>query len=285
MKKLLLSFLCLGILSFAADAQIDTPRPSPLSTLSQKVGLTQFTVTYSRPSAKGRTVFGDMVPMDKIWRTGANMATVFTADSEFKIQGNTVPAGDYALFTIPGQTSWTIVLSKNSKQSGTSNYKQEEDQLRFEVKPAAYSSTVETFTIQFDNIRDNAATVALIWQNVYVSFDVEVTYDERVMKQIEEVMAGPGSGSYYAAASYYFKNDKDLNKALEWVNKSLEKGERYWILSLKAQIQAGLKDFSGAVLTAAKAKELAASEGDDAYVKMNTERAEEWGKMVKTKKK
>lgn len=284
MKSILTAAL-LSILTITSGfSQIETPRPSPLSTITQKVGLTEFSVTYSRPSAKGRKVFGDVVPMDKLWRTGANMATVFKADSEFSIDGQTIPAGEYALFAIPGAGEWTMILSKTAKQSGTSNYKQEEDQLRFKVKTSAYPVNVETFTIQFASLRDDAATVELLWENTRVAFDVTVKFDERVMKQIDEVMAGPGAGAYYNAASYYYKNNKDLNKALEWVNKALESNERYWVLSLKAQIQAGLNDYSNAIMTAAKAKDIASKEGDDAYVKMNEERAAEWATKVVDKK-
>jgi len=284
MKKLVNTVCASLLIVSAVSAQIDTPRPSPQSTVTQKVGLTEFSVTYSRPSAKDRKVFGDVVEMDKLWRTGANMATVFKADSEFMIDGQTVPAGEYALFAIPGTAEWTMILSKTAKQSGTSNYKQEEDQLRFKVKPQVYPAKTETFTIQFANLKDDAGSVQLIWENTLVAFDVNVKFDDRVMKQIDEVMAGPGSGAYYNAASYYYKNNKDMKKALEWVNKSLESGERYWVLSLKAQIQAGLQDYSGAVMTAAKAKDLASKEGDDAYVKMNEERAADWSTKVGAKK-
>lgn len=284
MKKLISTVLSTLLIASSVSAQIDTPRPSPMATVTQKIGLTEFSITYSRPSAKDRKVFGDVVEMDKLWRTGANMATVFKADSEFMIDGQTIPAGEYALFAIPGVAEWTMILSKTAKQSGTSNYKQEEDQLRFKVKSQSYPSKTETFTIQFANLRDDAGSVQLIWENTLVAFDVNVKFDDRVMKQIDEVMAGPGSGAYYNAASYYYKNNKDLKKALEWVNKSLESGERYWVLSLKAQIQAGLQDYSGAVMTASKAKDLASKEGDDAYVKMNEARAADWSTKITTKK-
>jgi hypothetical protein len=283
MKKFLLA--CILTFAFASvNAQIETPRPSPLSTVTQKVGLTEFSVIYSRPSAKGRAIFGDIVEFDKIWRTGANMASIFSADTDFKINGENIPAGEYALFTIPGKEKWTIILNKTAKQSGASNYKQEEDQIRIDVTPQKLTSSVETFTIGFANLKDNQASVELLWENTSVSFDVTVEFDEKVMKQIDDVMSGPGAGAYYNAASYYYKNNKDLSKALVWVNKSLESGERYWVMSLKAQIQAGLDDYSGAILSAAKAKELASAEGDDAYVKLNEDRASEWASKVSQKK-
>lgn len=281
MKHSALVFLLFSFL--ISNAQIETPRPSPLGIVSQKVGLTDFKITYSRPSAKGRQVFGDVVAYDKLWRTGANMATVFEASTEFKINGTAIPAGEYALFTIPGRENWTIILSNVARQSGTSSYKESDDRIRFQV-PAGTCNKTETFTINFANLSDEKATVELMWETTRVGFDVEVSFDEAVMKQISDVMAGPGAGECYSAASYYFKHDKDLNKALEWVNKALVNYERYWVLSLKAQIQAGLEDYSGAILTAARAKEMASAEGDDAYVKMNEERAADWATKVSTKK-
>lgn len=282
----LLAIALLASFSTLSAQQIDTPRPSPIGTVSQKFGLSEFTITYSRPSAKGRKIFGDVVAMDKLWRTGANMATVLKASDEFSIAGTKIPAGEYSLFAIPGSTEWTIILNKTAKLSGTSGYKEADDQIRFKAKPVSITPAVETFTIGFNNLRDNAASIELSWENTRVSFDVQVEFDARVMKQIDEVMSGPSAGAYNSAASYYFNNGKDLNKALEYINKTIEKGgERYWILSLKAQIQAGLNDFKGAVETAEKAKVLAIADEDDAYTKMNTDRINEWTPKIPAGKK
>jgi len=270
-------FLSLLIVSSASMAQITTPAPSPVSTVSQKAGVGEFSVTYSRPSAKGRKIYGDVVPFDVLWRFGANSATTLKSTEDFSIQGNKIPAGEYSVFAIPGAAEWTIIINKTAKMGGTSAYKQEEDQLRFKVKPETVSYKTETFTIQFANLRNNAAAVEIVWENTKVSFDIDLDFDAKIMKQIDETMAGPGAGSYQQAANYYFNNGKDLNKALEYVNKSLEKGgDKYWILALKAQIQAGLNDFKGAVETANKSIELAKADKDDNYVKMNTTHIAEW---------
>jgi hypothetical protein len=277
MKKTL--YLLLLVLSTGAlrAQSIDTPRPSPTCTINQKVGLNDFTVVYSRPSLKGRKAFGDVVPFDKLWRFGANMATTIKSSDAFSIQGNKIPAGEYSLFAIPGAAEWTLILNKTAKMSGTSEYKETEDQLRFKVKPEAYPIKTETFTLQFGNLRDNAAAFEIIWENTRVVFDITVEYDAKVMKQIDEVMSGPGAGAYYSAANYYFTAKKDPKKALEWINKSIEKGgEKYWICSLKAQIQAENLDYRGAVDTATKARDLAKADGDDAYVRVNEERIKEW---------
>jgi tetratricopeptide (TPR) repeat protein len=277
MKKLLTYCFALTFVAGTLNAQIETPQPSPMGTVSQKVGLNEFSISYSRPSLKGRKAFGDVVPFDKLWRFGANMATTFKSSDEFSIQGNKVPAGEYSLFAIPGAGEWTLILNKKAKMSGTSEYKEAEDQLRFKVKPEMLPYKTETFTIQFANLNDNNATVEVLWDNLKASFDVNVEFDAKVMKQIDETLSGPTAGSYYRAASYYYKNNKDMKKALEWVNKSLEKGgEKYWIVSLKAEIQAANNDFKGAIETANRAIELAKADEDDAYVKKNSDHIAEW---------
>ena len=271
MNKLFSTAITLITLASQLTAQqIETPRPSPISTVTQKVGLNEFSITYSRPSAKGRKVFGEIVAFDKLW----------------SISGTKIPAGEYSLFCIPSATEWTIILNKTAKLSGTSGYNESEDVIRVKAKPMNITPTVETFTIGFNNLKDNSANIELSWENTRVAFEINVVYDARVMKQIDDVMAGPTAGSYNSAASYYFNNGKDLNKALEYVNKALEKGgDKYWILSLKAQIQAGLNDFKGAIATADKAKALALADEDDAYVKSNSDRMIEWGLKIPPAKK
>ena len=285
MKKVFLSLIIAAAPALATLAQIETPQPSPLGTVTQKVGLNEFSISYSRPSLKGRKAYGEVVPFDKLWRFGANMATTFKSNDEFSIQGTKIPAGEYSFFAIPGATEWTMILNKTAKMSGTSNYKEAEDQLRFKVKPEATAYKTETFTIQFANLKDKQATVEVLWDNVKVAFEVNVDFDAKVMKQIDETLSGPSAGSYYRAASYYFSNNKDMKKALEWVNKSLEKGgDKYWIVSLKAQIQAANEDYKGAVETANKAITLAKADEDDAYVKSNTDRIAEWTPKITTAK-
>ena len=285
MKKAFLSLIIATVPALTTLAQIETPQPSPLGTVTQKVGLNEFSITYSRPSLKGRKAYGEVVPFDKLWRFGANMATTFKSNDEFSIQGTKIPAGEYSFFAIPGATEWTMILNKTAKMSGTSNYKEAEDQLRFKVKPEATAYKTETFTIQFANLKDKQATVEVLWDNVKVAFEVNVDFDAKVMKQIDETLSGPSAGSYYRAASYYFSNNKDMKKALEWVNKSLEKGgDKYWIVSLKAQIQAANEDYKGAVETANKAIALAKADEDDAYVKSNTDRIAEWTPKITTAK-
>ena len=273
MKKVFTACMTLAIaLGFGLNAEaqtIKTPAPSPLSTVKQAFGLSDVTVEYSRPSAKGRTVFGDVVPFDALWRTGANSSTKITFGDDVKIDGKAVPAGTYSLFSIPGKTEWTIILNKNTKLGGTNGYSEAEDALRFKAKVRTKADKTETFTIDFANLSANKATLELIWENTVVAFDFSTEFDDKVMKNIESVMA-KDARPYHQAASYYYDNKKDLNKALEWANKAVEANpEAYWSLLLKAKIQLELKDYKGAIATAEKVKVV--GKDDAAHVKMANE--------------
>ncbi len=269
--------LCIGVVY----GQINTPQPSPLAKVEQKVGLTDCSIEYSRPSMKGRTIFGDLVPFDEMWRTGANASTKLTFSDDVKIAGKDVPAGTYALYTIPSQTEWTIILHKNLSYWGTggTSYKAEEDLIRFKVKANnSYGVKIESLTFNFANISSEGCDIELLWENTQVKFNVKVSYDEAVMKQIEEAMT-VSSSTYFAAARYYLENDKDINQALEWIDKALVDNEKFWILRQKSLILAKMGNYSEAIVVAKRSKELALEAKNDNYVKMNDASIEEWEKM------
>ncbi|MFD2245838.1 DUF2911 domain-containing protein [Pontibacter ruber] len=288
MKKTFIGFALSAALMLGAgsvQAQIATPAASPASTVTQKVGLTDVSVTYSRPSVKGRTIFGgDVVPYDKMWRTGANAATIIKFGDEVTINGTKVPAGEYALYTIPGKAEWTIILNKNTKLwgDGGKDYKQEEEQLRFKVKPETNPRAVESFTINFANLKSNAADVELLWDKTIASFKVETDVDSKVMAQIQQnVINGKDvkPGMYAAAASYYYDNNKDMKQALDWMKKANASDPKFWNLHTQAKIQAKMKDYKGAVKTAEQSMALAKKENNDDYVRMNEKAIAEWKKM------
>lgn len=282
MKKqiTLLTLALCCMMASAALAQIDFPQPSPLATVNQKVGLTDIELVYSRPSVKGRKVFGDLVPYGKVWRTAANMATKFTFSDDVTIGGKPVPKGSYALFTIPGENEWTVIINKNFNQAGTGNYKEEEDVARFTVKPTKTSGLVETFTINFADLTDNSANIEVMWENTKISFPIGVTFDEKVEAQIKQMMnPARDANMYYQAASYYFSAKKDMNQALTWINKSLElRDGAFWIIHLKAKIQAELKDYKGAIATAERSRDLAKTAKNEDYVKLNEDLIAQWKK-------
>lgn len=268
MKKIFLGSLAL-ILGFSTQLnaqQIKFPAKSPAAMVKQSVGISDVSVEYNRPSASGRVVFGEVVPFDVMWRTGANSATKITFGSEMKIDGKAVPAGSYSLFTIPGKTEWTIILNKVANLSGTSGYAESEDLMRFKVKAVQKTEKTETFTIDFTNIKLDQATVQLSWDNTSVSFDIVADYDAALTKNIESAMARDAR-PYHQAAGYYYENKKDLNKALEWANKAVEMNPTaYWSLMLKANIQYDLKDKKGAIATAEQVLKM--KDVDGAYTKI-----------------
>lgn len=263
----------LSLLSFAfVNAQsLKVPVKSPLASVKQNVALSDVTVDYSRPSKNGRVVFGDVVPFGEVWRTGANASTKITFGEDVKINGQVLKAGQYSIYTIPTENEWTIIFNKNLTLWGSDGYKQEEDAIRVLVKTQKIAETVETFTIEFSNIKPTALNIDFKWENTKVSLDLSVEIDEKVMKNIESVMA-QDKRPYHQAAQYYFDNKKDMKKALEWANMAFELNPTaYWSGMLKAKIQFELNDLKGAKSTAETVKKLAEEDKDPAYVKQADE--------------
>ncbi len=281
--KILLSVLALaGGLAFpsylsAQSSPVNFPAASPTCTIKQRVGMTDIEVVYSRPGVKDRTIFGGLVPYDQVWRTGANSATKITFSTPVKLEGNDIPAGTYSLFTIPGEDQWTVIINKEAKQWGAFAYNSNEDLVRFNVTPKTFDdTTVETFMIEFDKIRDDSALLLLMWDKTVVPIRVEVDVVARVQSQIEAAMAAPGKksdGFYFQSAAFYYDHDLDSNKALAWVNAGLADNPRiaYEMLHLKAEILAKQGDKAGAIAAAKKSSELAIkSEGPgSSFVWMN----------------
>ena len=261
----------------AQATAIAFPAASPACTLKQRVGLTDITVVYSRPSVKGRDIFGGIVPYGVVWRTGANQATTLTFSTPVKLEGHEIPTGTYSLFTIPGRDEWTIIINKNANQWGAFQYTNKEDLLRFQVTPVTLRDTsIETFAIEFNHIRDESALLELVWDKTVVPIHLTVDVSDKLVPQIEAAMAAPGKKSeflYFQAATFYYDHDLDLKKALEWVNAGLANNPRiaYEILHLKAEILAKQGDKAGAIAAAKQSTELAIkAEGPgSSFVKMN----------------
>ena len=273
MKKLLTSLFMIAAVMMVSNitmAQIKTPAPSPGCKVEQVVGLTTVKLDYSRPSVKGRVLFVDVEAFGSIWRTGANQATKITFTDDVKIEGNAVPAGTYALYSIPDPVDWTIMLYKDLTVGGNvSKYNEKDELARFKVKGYKRSNFVESFTIDIADIKADGATMSLKWGNWYVPFKLEVSYDDQVMKQIESAMAGTTRGEFYSAAKYYYDNGKDMKKAYEWAKMANQKGERYWQLRLQAQIEAKLGMKAEAKSTIGKSSAVAKAAGSAGYAKAN----------------
>lgn len=269
MKKTILILSSILSFSLAQSQTISFPQASPTTTVSQNFATSKIELSYSRPSAKGRKVFGDVVSFGSIWRTGANSATTITFGEDVKINNSDIKAGKYGLLTIPGATEWTIILTKDLTVTNAQAYKQENDVLRFSVKPETLPYFTETFEIEIANVKTNQVDIELIWEKTSVSFTVIADLDSKLSKQIADVM-GKDSRPYYQSANWYYENGKDLKTALEWANKAVDANPNaFWVLHLKAKIQKSLKDYNGAIATATLSLEKAKADGDEAFVRNN----------------
>lgn len=256
-------------MAFISQAQtVKVPAPSPLQTLKQNFALSEITIEYSRPSARGRAVYGDVVPFGKVWRTGANGSTKITFGEDVKVEGKAVKAGIYALYSIPGKDSFTFMLYKDLKLGGdVANYNAENELIRFAVKSSKLTEKVETFTMNVADITATSSNIELTWENTRAAFNVTADIDASIMAAIDKAL-NKDNKPYYQAASYYYDNNKEMKVALEWVNKAVEQNPKaYWVMLLKAKIELKLKDKAAAKASAEKVIEMAKADKDDAYVK------------------
>jgi hypothetical protein len=270
MKKML-SILILALSCFLGSEgqQLRTPAPSPPQYVKQDFGLSAIEVSYSRPAVKGRKIFGDLVPFDKVWRTGANQATTIQFGDDVTIEGTKIPAGKYGLLTIPGASEWTIILSKQLDVTSPTAYKQEQDQIRIREKPIDLPFSIENFTILFNNFTSNSCELQLIWDKTIVVIPVKTDIDTRIMAEIDNTI-NKDNRPYYSAAFYYLENGKDLNKALEWFDKAIEQDpQSFFVYYQKARCQAKLGKKKEAISTARQSIELAKAAGNPDFIALN----------------
>ncbi len=262
--------LMAGMTAFAQ--QIQMPQASPSAKIAQKVGLTDVTVDYSRPSTKGRKIFGELVPFGEVWRTGANGATIISFSTDVEIDGKKVPQGQYAIYSIPGKSEWTIILSKDTKLGGAIGYDPKNDLMRFQVVPNKLSRVYETFEISFNNMTDTGADLSIKWDQTRIDFRIVTQVDAIVMAQIKELVVDKNATDatlLYSAANYYFTNQKDIPLAYTWITKSVESDPKYWTVHLKAKIELALGMKTEALESAKRSKELAIEAKNPDYVSLN----------------
>lgn len=264
MSKLLTFLFCSLALSTVSLAQIATPQPSPSAILKQSVGLTEFTVEYSRPSMKDRTIFAEdgLVPYDQIWRTGANNATIIEFTEDIKFGGEAVEAGSYAVYSVPGKSSWEVMLYSDLTLGGyVGNYDKANEVLRISAKSGQMESSVESFTIEFDNLRDGSASLMLLWENTWVEIPIEVHTHDQIMASIDKFAENPMAdvaGNYLNSGWYIYSNGGDKATALEYLDKGCEYTSSpylFYYMQRKAVVQAAMGDYKGAVATAKVAHE------------------------------
>ena len=271
-KSILLSFVLL--VQTALLAQIQVPPASPTFEVKGTIGLTEVHLVYSRPSARGRVVAGDLIPYGEVWRTGANASTKISFSTDVVIEGHKVPAGQYALYTIFNEQEATVILSKNLELWGSIGYSADDDQLRFNVPVKHPTSSYETLTMSFSDFTMNSANFNIKWDHTKVMFSIVSQVDELVMSQIKQQVidnAPTNPGVYFQAAGYYFDAQKNDRMALEWVDKAIAGNEQkqYWVVHLKAKIQARLGEKSAAKATAESSIELAKAAGNPDYIRLN----------------
>jgi hypothetical protein len=268
MKKIFFLFaVTLSSMSFAQS--LVTPQPSTPQTIKQNFGLSTIELSYSRPNAKGRVIFGDLVPFGNVWRTGANSATTLTFGEEVTIGDKKIAAGKYGLLSIPGKNSWILIITKQLDVTSPSAYKAESDLVRVNVNPVANANKVETFTMQFTNVKSSSCELNLQWENTSISLPISTDVDSKVMKQIENIMTKDNL-PYYGAAMYYLESGKDLNQALSWFNKAVEQSPTaYYMYHQKANCLVKLGKKQEAIATATKSLELAKAAKNPDYVKLN----------------
>jgi hypothetical protein len=264
-------FIFLLIANFPVFSQIRTPQPSPNTTISQEMGLTRITLNYSRPSIKGRVIFGILVPYGKVWRTGANQITSIKFDADVSINGQMVKAGSYGLYTIPGLKTWKIIFNSEDQKWGAYEYDPKKDVMSFEVVPQKLKNKVEHFKIEFAEFTTTSAYISIAWEKTAVRFKVEQNVQDQILSEIIEKTkaANPTESTLMAAADYYYENNINLPQALIWAQQVVEKDKQYWTYQLVARIAAKLGQCDIAVPNAEKSMELAIKGNDDAYILKN----------------
>lgn len=276
--------LAIAVTQMSAIAQVKTPQASPKSVVEQVVGLTDVTVEYSRPSAKGRVIFGDLVPFGKVWRTGANENTTIAFSDDVTIDGKTLAKGKYALYTLPKADNWEVIFYKTTDNWGNpEEWKESDVALRANVKPELTNRKVETFSINITNVTNDAASLEISWETTIVALKFEVPTQKKATASITKTLAGPSAGDYFSSAQYFYQSNGDLTKALEYVNKAIsmtKAGEDvpFWYLRQKSLIQAKLNDKKGAIETAKLSLAGAEKAKNADYVKMNNDSITEWSK-------
>jgi len=286
MKSFVKVFAIALLYSVSVKAQLNLPPASTDATFKQQIGFGEMEVKYSRPSARGRVIFGGLVPFGEMWRTGAHDATTIRFSEAVKLNGNDIPAGTYSLFTIPNQNEWTIVINKATEMHGSSDYTQDQDLVRFVAKPEKSARYYETFTIEVNDLSKEEAGLFLLWENTQVKLTIKMNVDEKVMAEINDrinVKKEDRASLFYQSSAYYFNNNKDLKQAYAWVQVANSKAQDAGYLQLQAKIEAAMDDYASALKTLEASTDLATTKKLDQVIAANEKLRAEWA--TKTGKK
>jgi len=270
MKKLLIAGVLLATASIST-AQLKMPAPSPTQFVRQDFGLGTIELTYSRPVAKGRKIFGDLVPYNKVWRTGANNATLIRFTEPVEMGGKRVDSGTYALYTIPGEENWEVILNKGTGNWGINGYKESDDVARFKVASYKVKPAIESFTMQLANVKPVTCELQISWEKTAVTIPISMNILDKMRVQLDKAMAGDKK-PYFSAAQYYNEYDKNPAKALENIKLAVQQNPNaYWMWLYKARIESDMGDKAAAMESSKKSLQLATEQKNDDYVKMNVD--------------
>jgi len=274
-------FIACVFFSVSTYAQVQTPKASPVVKIQQKVGLSDIQLEYSRPAARGRVIFGDLIPFDETWRLGANENTKLTCSEALIFGKDTLKAGTYALFAKPGKQSWTLYFYTDYSNWGLpETWDAQKVALELTAAVQKKQDFQENLAITIDAMNNSGANLEIAWENTKIVVPFGLNTRSKVLASIDKTMAGPSANDYHAAATYYFNENLDLKQALAWSTKAVELrgNSAYWMTRLKAQLQAANGDYKGAIETAKLSMEAAKADGDNAYVLSNQNSIEEWSK-------
>src|SRR6185312_14405635 len=271
MKKLSFAFLLSAFLTISAFSQIRMPAPSPTEFIRQDFGVSSVELTYSRPSLKGRNIFGTVVLYNSLWRTGANSATKIKFNDPVEILGHKVDTGSYAIYTVPHKNGeWTFILNRGFDNEGASGYKESEDVFRGKIKSSKTTNKVETFTMQFSDIKPESCVLSIMWDNVVVNVPIKENIKDKIRAQLEDALSSDKK-PYWQAAQFYYEYDNNKPKALEMINSAIAQNENppFYMVYYKAKIQKDMGNKKGALASARQSIELAKKAGNSDYVLLN----------------
>ncbi len=275
--------LLIGGISTAKAQEL--PAPSPHAEVEQRVGLTDFDLEYSRPSQRGREIWGDLVPYGKVWRAGANQATKIEFNTEVNFLGIdgpiTLQPGEYALFITPNETNATVHFNTAIDSWGSNDYKAENDVAVVDVEVMDAEQAFETMVFYFDNVQSGNAELILSWSTKKIIIPFQVEFIEQSLKNIDAaIKEDPNSGRVYnAAAGFYIDNQLDPAKALEYAQKSVELDKKFYTVQKLSAAYAMNGDYKSAIATAKESMKLAKEANYDPYIKINKDNIEKWSKM------
>jgi len=259
MRTFLLSVAALATLAATSQAQLALPKKSPQASVTQLLAATEISIEYHRPAVRGRTIWGDLVPYDKVWRAGANNATVISFSGAVELAGHELPKGRYAFFVIPKQGAWTVIINSVDKQWGALNHDPKQDVVRFDVEPTKIANQ-EYLLYSIEPLTAGKAEIRLAWEQLRIAFPIEIDVDRVMQQRIAEALskAGPNDWQiYYQSAKYHLDNQLDLLQALEWSNKSVAIEQSFWNLEQLAQLLHATGETTEAIPPLERALELA----------------------------